>query len=140
LGASGWHHVVAHQCDVRAAFSEVQQQVLADGDYYHGGYDFSSFDDLMVARDDEDFWEVGTHSILDMMKVIESHEKDEVAAVRVLREDEVLAQFGTAQPTAADLERLLATEWNTNRWEGRVTVLYSDGQPTGLGFWGISGD
>lgn len=139
MGASDWHYVVGYRDTIGDAFAELQRKVLSEGDYYKE-FTFETFSDLEAARYDEDFWDVGTHSILDMMKVIEARERDETAAVRVLRDDEVVALFGTDRPTAADFERFLSTEWYVNRWEGRTTVLYDDGKPARLAFWGISGD
>lgn len=139
MGASDWHYVVEYRDEVGDAFAELQRTVLAEGNYYKE-FTFETFADLEVARNEDHFWEVGTHSILDMMQVIGAHEKDEVAAVRVLRDDEVLATFGTDRPTVADFERFVSAEWYVNRWEGRVTPLYDGGQPAGFAFWGISGD
>ena len=143
MGASDWHYVVDYREDAAAAFAELQRTVMAAGDFYRGLGDrhaFTSMADLEAARNTETFWDEGTHSILDMVTVVAPDAQDETAAVRVLRDDEVRAQFGTDRPTTADFERFLATEWYVNRWEGRATVLYRDGQPTGLAFWGISGD
>lgn len=143
MGASGWHYVVGYQEDVRAAFTELQKTVLAERDYYRGFDEentYASMDELQEAKDDEEFWEEGTHSILDMVEVVGSGDEDDVARVRVLRGDEVRELFGTDRPTAADFERFLSGEWEVDRWEGRVTTLYDDGKPASLAFWGISGD
>lgn len=141
MGASGWHYVVGYQENVGAAFTELQKTVLAEGDYYRGFDDentYATTDELNAAKDEEEFWEEGTHSILDMVEVAESGGE---ATVRVLREDEVRALFGTDRPSAADFERVLESEdWHVDRWQGRVTTLYQDGEPTTLAFWGISGD
>lgn len=67
-------------------------------------------------------------------------DEDDVAAVRILRDDEVRAQFGTGQPTAADFERVMDDGGKTPRWQGRATALYENGQPSNLAFWGVSGD
>ena len=140
MGASDWHYVVGHRDDVRAALAELQQTVLTTGDYYQGGDTYADMAELQAAKNEEEFWEEGTHSILDMMDVIGPDGQDDVAMVRVLRDDEVQAHFGTDRPTAEDFKRFLTTEWYVNRWEGRTTVLYRDGQPAELAFWGISGD
>ncbi|MFI7672849.1 hypothetical protein [Actinophytocola sp. NPDC049390] len=143
MGGSAWHYVVDHQDDVKAAFATLQQKVLAEGDYYPGfdnEFAFASFAELDEAREDEDFWEAGTHSILDMVRVVQAEEEQDVAVVRVLRADEVRARFGSDQPTAADFERLVSDGWPMTGWEGHVTALYENGKPTGLAFWGASGD
>ena len=143
MGASAWHYVVGYQPDTRQAFVELQETVLAEGSYYHGLRDrltFASMAELDEARNTEGFWEEGTHSILDMMTFSGPAEEDDIAVVRQLRDDEVRASFGHDRPTGADFERFVAGDWMVNRWEGRATVLYRDGNPDGLAFWGISGD
>ena len=140
MGASAWHYVVGYRPEVEPVFAELQETVLADGKYYHGLGTWSSMADLDAARDTEHFREEGTHSILDMMSFSGPDGPDEIAVLRLLRDDEVRALFGHDQPTAADFERFTAAEWDIRRWEGRSTVLYQDGQPSGLAFWGISGD
>lgn len=141
MGASGWDYVVGYQEDLRAAFTELQKTVLAEGDYYRGFDDentYATMDELNAAKDDDEFWEEGTHSILDMVEVADS---DGEARVRVLGGDEVRAVFGTDRPSAADFARLVESgDWHVDRWQGRVTTLYQDGAPTALAFWGISGD
>jgi hypothetical protein len=140
MGASDWHYAVDHQGDVKEAFADLQKKILAEGNYYTGFATFDTFADLEEAWNDGDFWEEGTHSILDMREVVGPDKIDEVAAIRILRDDEILDLFGTNQPTTADFDRFLATDWWVNRWEGRTTPLYRDGQPSGFAFWGISGD
>jgi hypothetical protein len=122
---------------------ELQETVLADGSYYHGLRDrltFASMAELNEARNTEEFWDEGTHSILDMMTFSDPAGRDDIAVLRLLRDDEVRVSFGHDQPTGADFERFIAGDWMVNRWEGRATVLYRAGNPDSLAFWGISGD
>lgn len=144
MGASAWHYVVGYRSDVRVALRELQETVLADGNYYHGLGDrltFASMAELDAVRHtSESFWEEGTHSILDMMAAAGPDEADDFAVVRLLRDDEVRALFGHAQPTHGDFERFTGGPWEVNRWEGRATTLYKEGLPHLLAFWGISGD
>lgn len=140
MGASDWHYVVGYRPDVEVAFAELQETVLADGNYYHGLGTYSSMADLNEARNTERFWEEGTHSVLDMMTLSGPDSQDDIANLRILRDDEVRALFGHDQPTNDDFERFIKGPWEINRWEGRATVLYQDGKPHELAFWGISGD
>jgi hypothetical protein len=122
---------------------ELQETVLADGSYYHGLRDrltFTSMAELNEAKNTEAFWDEGTHSVLDMMTFSDPDGQDETATLRLLRDGEVRAMFGHDHPTEADFTRFIAGDWMVNRWEGRGTVLYRDGNPDGLAFWGISGD
>lgn len=141
MGASAWHYVVGYRPDVEVAFAELQETVLAGGDYYDREVGtFASMAELNEMRNTEDFWEAGTHSILDMMTFTGPDAQDEIAALRLLRDDEVRALFGHDQPTNSDFERFTDEVWDLERWQGRATVLYQAGQPHGLAFWGISGD
>ena len=141
MGASGWHYVVGYRPDVEVAFAELQETVLAGGDYYDREVGtFASMAELNEMRNTEDFWEAGTHSILDMMTCTGPDAQDEIAALRLLRDDEVRALFGHDQPTNDDFERFIDVAWDIERWQGRATVLYQDGQPHRLAFWGVSGD
>lgn len=143
MGASDWHYVVAYQDDLGQALTDLQEEVLATGQYYHGLNDRLSFGDmadLTAAKDTEAFWDEGTHSILDMVDVVGPRGREGVAVVRFLRDRELRKLFGGTQPSREDFERFVKTEWYVSRWEGRATVLYKDGQPTEMAFWGISGD
>lgn len=141
MGASAWHYVVGYQPDAGQALAELQETVLADGNYYHGAGEFASMAELNEVRNtEEEFWEESTHSILDMMTFTGPDGPDDVAVVRQLRDDEVRASFGHDRPTVADFERFIKGDWMVNRWEGHATVLYRDGNPDGLAFWAISGD
>jgi hypothetical protein len=141
VGASAWHYVVGYRPDVEVAFAELQETVLAGGDYYGDEVGtFASMAELNEARHTEAFWEAGTHSVLDMMTYIGPDAEDDIAALRILRDDEVRALFGHDQPTKTDFERFIDEEWDIERWQGRATVLYQEGKPHELAFWGISGD
>jgi hypothetical protein len=143
VGASSWHYVVDYQDDLPRVLAELQEQVLATGQYYHGLEDrlsFTTMADLEAAKDTEAFWEEGTHSILDMVDVVPPRGREGVAVVRFLRDRELRTHFGATRPERADFDRFVATDWYVNRWEGRATVLYKEGLPHQMAFWGVSGD
>jgi len=53
--------------------------------------------------------------------------------------------FGTAQPGRADYTPLAGSERldeyvTAGRWTGRAVLLWTDGAPTEIAFWGYSGD
>lgn len=102
----------------------------------------------------EQFWssdkashpEGGTHSILDVSIIAQPEQlKGDVAAyarreIYPLSVEEMRAVFGTAEPTRAHFERshqLLPHE--IDRDSGRCVVLYREGEPDELAFWGSSG-
>lgn len=118
------------------AFEDLQRQVLAEGG--HTG-DWDSLDELAEAKEDAEFWDEGTHSILDMNGVA-GH--GDFATVSPVPHEEIVALFGSATPSRADFERVQHTDWSLSfdRWHGRYTALYNDGVPHELAFWGYSGD
>lgn len=170
MGASGWDYRVPYPGSIEAALIAVQEQILASGDYIwpwdddeHGVTDAgyaelfeveerqdvprpSSLADLNAAKEIEEFWEEGTHTILDIDRVITAA-SDEVGAIRPLSPEELSRAFGTVQPSAAEFDRVYqlgeAGPFGVlcgERWTGRSTVIYKDGTPAEVYFWGSSGD
>ncbi len=83
--------------------------------------------------------ESGTHSILDMTRVLVDGEEPDFGTLAPVTEVEALARAGVARPTRAHVEALepLAEQ----RWFGRYAVLHDDaGLPSEIYFWGFSGD
>ncbi|OLT30422.1 hypothetical protein BJF79_39060 [Actinomadura sp. CNU-125] len=125
-----------------------------DGDYYRDEedefIDDSSLEALLACKEAEEFWEVGTHSILDMDQVIDADRPEEVGAIRALSADEMRTHLGSERPTRADLERAFAVpaapgmgppiDSSYAKWTGRYVVLYRDGAPDEIAIWGASGD
>jgi len=147
MGASAWHYFVPYQPDLGAALRELRQRVLDDGDYWWaGGAVFTpasahpdrpkTLDELFA---DERVQASGTHSILDMHRVLDVGETPD---------------YGTVEPVTADEARRFADEGRLTRdhvdaiddladrrWFGRCAVLHeADGRPAELYFWGYSGD
>lgn len=143
MGASFWYSFTPYHQDPRHALREVQQKVLAEKDYYgdeiHEQLEFETLEELAEARDTEEFWEMGTHSVLDMYTI---GKYEAPGTVVVLTADEARELLGTDQPTREIfLERHndLAVG-HVERWTGRATTLYQNGQPHEVVFWGVSGD
>ncbi|MCE7003478.1 hypothetical protein LWC34_11650 [Kibdelosporangium philippinense] len=141
MGASEWYNFAPYQPDVSRAFTETQQRVLTERDYLedvHDVGDFETLAELAELKEDEEFWEVGTHSILDMHAIGESVE---VGVITAMSPQEVREEFGTDTPDHADFMRYRKTDsYHVERWHGRYAVLYEDGQPHEVVFWGASGD
>jgi hypothetical protein len=159
MGASGWHYVAPYQEDATQALLNLQRALIASGDYYHGTpreeledpdepgwgtyYQFNSLDDLVAAKETDDFWEQGTHSILDIDRIIDAGQPDEAGAIVFLSTNSVVQSLGNERPTRSDFERVrpaLLQNAEFPSWSGRCAVLYQDGQPHELAFWGFSGD
>ncbi|HWT87092.1 MAG TPA: hypothetical protein VN177_15080 [Myxococcales bacterium] len=150
MGASGWHYVALYQEDTTQALVDLQRALIASGDYYHGtpreelddpdepGWGtYYQFDGLVAARETDEFWEQGTHSILDIDRIIDAGQPDEAGAIALLPTDSTVRLLGSARPTRSDYERarpalLQNAEFPT--WSGRCAVIYHDGQPHELAF------
>ncbi|OPF73803.1 hypothetical protein VT50_0228015 [Streptomyces antioxidans] len=175
MGASGWHYLTRYQGSVGATLTAVQKEVLASGAYNWpwetmAEYGFtveeslprpSSLDEFNTAKETEEFWDEGTHTILDIDRVVptagapEPYNPDDSGTLRPLRHERVLHHFGTDRPTPAQFEELLARDrdWSVQpdvdqvltdecqlRWTGLYVLLYTDGEPGHVGIFGYSGD
>ena len=148
MGASGWDYYVPYQSDLQAALDELRQRVLDSGDYwwavpYEFGKSAREFPDR--PRTEDELWaeeavqESGTHSILDMTRVVADGEAPDYRTVQPVTEAEAADRLGVAKLSRAHVEALrpLAGE----RWFGRCAVLHdATGEPSEIYFWGSSGD
>jgi hypothetical protein len=155
VGASGWEYVVPYQEDLGAALDALRRQVFASGEYLKPGFygdvfdlpEPGSVDDLFEQKQ---YWEFmatsGTHSIIDVTRVVPvDFDYEEFSTIRPLSEAEYVALFGVAQPGRADFTPLSNSERldefvTGGRWTGRAAVLWADGAPAEIAFWGYSGD
>ena len=151
MGASGWQYVEdvppVQPVDLGAALARLRERILAVGDFYYTEDEWRSprpttMEELQAIRDTEEFWEVGSHSILDVDHVIGEHDEDHDGSVRPLSPRETERLFRTASPDLKLFaERSSELSASLGRgWSGRCQVLYEDGLPTAVGFWGFSGD
>lgn len=158
MGASEWTIRVPFRGTLDHSLADAQRATLKSGEYvwpWDDGADGSalpvprptSWEALAQAKLDEEFWEEGTHSILDMNKVASQDDIDEFAAITPLSHDEQLEVFATVRPTVSDLERINAAgseavlaEYLGPKWSGRCVVLYAEDDPAEVLFWGWSGD
>ncbi|MBF9130173.1 hypothetical protein I0C86_14585 [Plantactinospora sp. S1510] len=147
MGASGWGYVVAYQPDLGAALDALRQKVFAEGDYWWArgelGHSASDYDNRPATMRElfADEWvqESGTHSILDMYRVLGDGEKPDHGTVEPVTKAEALQYTGTELPTR---EHVVAMgDLVRDRWFGRCVVLHdAAGQPQEIYFWGFSGD
>jgi hypothetical protein len=105
-------------------------------------------------EDDEETWAgfmcaQGTHTVVDIQVLVPAETRiDDLPAASTMRPvpvSEVVEAFGHVQPTRAEFERLADTTRSPlldddGRWTGRCLVLYQDGVPESVAFWGSSGD
>ena len=148
VGASGWSYFVKYQSDLGEALDELRSRVFAEGDYwwaepYELGKSAKDFPDR--PRTEEELWgsesvrESGTHSILDMHKMVRPGEDPDFGTVEPVSEAEALRSAGVARLTRNHVKRI--DDLAERRWFGRCAVLHDDaGQPSEIYFWGFSGD
>lgn len=160
MGASGWDCRAPYAGSVEATLVAVQEEVLQRGDYLWPWDDIdpefldddetvsrpSSLAELAAAKESEEFWEAGTHTILDIHGIA-AGDDDSAGVIRPLSAAELARVFGTERPSAADFDRVYQPdlvgplgELMGARWTGRSVVIYRNGAPDEVYFWGYSGD
>ncbi|MFE1957540.1 hypothetical protein [Streptomyces sp. NPDC059479] len=128
-----------YQEDLETAFVELRRKVFEERDYYwvHKGDPWpESFEELWA---DEIVQEAGTHSILDIFRIIGPDDDPDDNTLEPVTEDEALRVLGTAKLTRAHVPEFEAFAYA--RWQGRCAVLHDElGEPREIYFWGASGD
>jgi hypothetical protein len=159
MGASGWSYVTPYRGDVSAALRELRERVFRDREYYwwddfeEDGPHPGSIDELLSHGS---VAESGTHSILDVNKVVATtdlpdwHRTEDYGTVRPLAPDRILHHFGTDRPSRSRFETLSKDQQAPGfidfidevkmRGTGLYVLLYDGDTPTEVGFWGFSGD
>ncbi|MER7170502.1 hypothetical protein [Streptomyces mesophilus] len=162
MGASGWQYVTAYEGSVEASLAALHARVFAEE--YGEDDAYECLDDLW---DDEEFMgEEGTHSILDIQRVVyltsppDPANEDDYGTLRPVGPGRVRHHFGTEHPTPAQFESLLAQAHEASRaarprptdtlldephmrWSGLFVLLYADSgerEPSHVGIFGYSGD
>ncbi|MEV4762244.1 hypothetical protein AB0J89_06365 [Micromonospora chokoriensis] len=147
MGASGWSYVVAYQPDLDAALDALRDEVFAEGRYWwaRGTIPNSASDyphrptTMKELFDDELVQESGTHSILDVHRVLDEGERPEFGTVEPVSAAEALRLAGTERLTREHLDSIRGLA--AQGWFGRCAVLHdAQGKPQEIYFWGFSGD
>jgi hypothetical protein len=150
MGASGWEYVVEYKADMAEALDNLRRSVFAQGEYLSpselGLPEPASVDDLVT----EPYWEFmgtsGTHSILDVLSVTPADDVgQDYGTIRPLTGIEYRDLFGTPEPGHDDFTRVrdsgrLGDCVHAGRGTGRAAVLWAEGAPAEIAFWGYSGD
>jgi hypothetical protein len=147
VGASGWDYVVdlpeGAPADPSAALVGLREQVLREGDFLWAdwlGPRPGTLAELDAIRQEDEFWEEGTHSVLDVDRVIGSDQPDGEGTVRPLLPQESIELFGTATPSREQFAAAGVMDVEVERWSGRCQAVYDGDRPVAIGFWGVSGD
>ncbi|CAM5583941.1 hypothetical protein BOQ63_002415 (plasmid) [Streptomyces viridifaciens] len=139
MGGSGWAETGPYQEDLGAAFRQAQARELAKDDH---GFPGQSISELWR---DEDWQEYiltgGTGTVLDFYALIDAEGGDDVAMMRPLTGGEVRSWAPNGRPTREQWEAALPQLLNpVGRGIGRCTVLYQDGEPAEIAYWGCTAD
>jgi hypothetical protein len=150
VGASSWSYLVPWQPDLDGALQALRRHTFDAGDYYWAaGGRWVSDDPVRTGRPppasmtelfaDAATQRAGTHSVLDVRRVLRPGEEPTGGDVEPVTTEQALRCAGTATPTRA--HRGALSELVRGRWFGRCAVLHdADGTPSEIFFYGISGD
>ncbi|WP_329134175.1 hypothetical protein OG552_18140 [Streptomyces sp. NBC_01476] len=157
MGASGWDYVTTYRGSVEATLEALHEEVFQE--MYGDGEQYASREELYA--DEEFMGNEGTHSILDVrwiVKTIEPDQEVDYDTVRPLTNARLVHHFGTDRPTVKQYQDAMARAYETmrtrslededttllgedrKRWTGVYVLLYTEGEPTHVGFFGSSGD
>jgi hypothetical protein len=162
MGASGWTYVTPYRGDVEASLRELRHRVFRDGDYYWFWQQYPGDNPLPRPATIDGIWETetmretGTHSILDIYRVLTTtdppnrHNVSDYSTVRPLAPERVRYHFGACRPTRVRFEALASDSGkpgSSDFWDelkmrsaGLYVLLYEEDEITDIGFWGYSGD
>ncbi|MFI2367043.1 hypothetical protein [Streptomyces sp. NPDC018833] len=147
MGASEWDYYVPYQEDLGGALEELRRKVFEAGDYYWvNGAGWRPEEDreprpqtLEELWEDELVQETGTHSILDVFRILGPDDTRDYGTVEPVTAEEARTLLGTDKPTRAHVKDF--DIFPRSRWVGRCAVLHDDqSQPQEIYFWGHSGD
>lgn len=158
MGASGWEYVVPFEGTVERTLEALHARVFEEE--YGDDDTYASLEELW--EDEEFMGNEGTHSILDIQRVVHTTAPpservvEDYGTLRPLGPDRLIRHFGTDRPSPAQFEEVVAQAYAAitippgaqetlldecrMRWTGVHVVLYTDDQPTHLGIFGYSGD
>jgi hypothetical protein len=156
MGASDWQYIEPWRGGIEETMAALQAKVFEEY-FSHEPEDARPADIAELWSgdpEDEGTWAgfmgtTGTHSILDIQVLVPAETRIEdlppVSTMRPVSAAETIEAFGFDKPTRADFERLSDTGRSSlpeddGRWTGRCLVLFKDGAPESVAFWGWSGD
>jgi hypothetical protein len=132
MGAEPWSYFVPFESSVEAALEKLRQSVFQSGEF-RGSESKPATPEEAVENMEAD----GTASILDIIQVSEA---PEFCSVSPLPASQLIAFFGTAQPTHEAIEANMDFYEDIERGQGIYIVVYKDGKPDEYFFAGYSFD
>ncbi|MFP8959564.1 hypothetical protein ACLIYP_03165 [Streptomyces nanhaiensis] len=158
MGASGWEYVTPYEGTVEESLAALHAGVFQE-EYGEGG-EYRSVEELWA--DEQYMWGEGTHSVLDIRRVVHTSDTpsprgvEDYGTLRPLARDRIVHHFGTERPSPDRFRELIDRAYRTYaspagpggtlldectmRWTGRYVLLYTGDEPTHLGIFGYSGD
>ncbi|MFJ6931088.1 hypothetical protein ACIQUP_27770 [Streptomyces nigra] len=140
MGGNAWTHTGPYQRDLAAAFRQEQEDELARDNH---GFEGRSVVELWRDPDWHEYiFTGGTGSVLDFPLMIEAADTDDGPFMRPLTDEEVRAWAPHGRPTYEEWDAALDSEQLDfpGRAQGNCTVLYRDGRPAQIAYWGVTAD
>lgn len=140
MGADQWSDTGQYQPDIAAAFHSEQVAALEQSSFPSSGRTIAELweDPEWV----EHIFAGGTASVLDFFDFEAASTEDRAGVMRLISDDEIRAWCPSGRPTRTewvDADRSGSLPY-PDRAEGRCTVLYRDGQPAEIAYWGVTAD
>ncbi|MFE9358695.1 hypothetical protein ACFYPB_32040 [Streptomyces olivaceoviridis] len=160
MGASTWDYVTPYRGDLEATLGALHDEVFQK--LYGDDEEYGSREELYA--DGEFMGEEGTHSILDVHRIVATteaprgHREADYFTLRPLSSDRLVHHFGTDRPTVQQYQDAMARSYEAARtrrfgdedttlrgehrmrWTGVYVLLYTENRITHVGFFGSSGD
>ncbi|MFF4971049.1 hypothetical protein [Streptomyces sp. NPDC001083] len=140
MGGDEWARTGPYQRDLSAAFRQAQEDELARDSR---GFEGRSVEQLWRDPDWQEYiFTGGTGTVLDFPLMIEAEDTDDGPFMRPLTDSEVRAWAPHGRPTYEEWDAALDSgrlEF-PGRSQGNCTVLYRDGRPVHIGYWGVTTD
>ncbi|SEL18555.1 hypothetical protein [Streptacidiphilus jiangxiensis] len=142
MGGDTWWATGPYQEDPAVAFRQAQERALRDQDL--GAWEGKSLAELWQDEEWQEYvFTEGTGSVLDFFDFsADPARPDEVGMMRLLTDQQLRACFPDGRPGfAAWNDALLGNDLPfPPRACGRCIVLYRDGRPAEMGYWGRTAD
>lgn len=144
MGGSSWSVRGRFDGDPDAALDAMKARVFEEGDYLWEDTGLGRPDSVEELYELESAQEAGTHSVLDVHEFIGATGEDDFGTIRPLTDAELLATFGTDEPSVAafdELDKAHRLPYGLQpRWSANCALLYENDIAVELAIWGVSGD
>ncbi|MFI2733828.1 hypothetical protein [Streptomyces sp. NPDC018711] len=140
MGGDCWWQTGPYDSDPAVAFRRAQEAELAKDDH---GFPGRTVAELWDSEDWAEFiFTGGTATVLDQIHTVDATEPERGPYMRPVTEEELRAWCPHGKPTSAEWETALRADHELfpRRGLGRCTVLYADGEPSEIGYWGVTAD